>query len=351
MSTPGPPTPINDLSTFPLGTPITGTLYAFDGAGGFEMEQGFSTITTLPEISFNNYDLTNAVQVTLSVDYINSLLGLVKSTSTTSYSESLQTFTVAGDSTTSLESITITSSDFKAQLASDAQIISVGAYAGMYTNFENYVKKYFGYPGGFASLFNQASLFDLSSNDYVNLYKLLVPISPDTTTIHDIDASGDEISGNFIKDLSGSITISNITQTLRYAVDTNVFGNRASGTSMDPNGNIINYGVGDGFLAGDLIYVKLGTKITLDLDIEAELFSSPFNNPNENNTSTFTGLDSVGLNTLTTSQDSAITNLVVSGDYSSASTVTRKNINRILKAPLLIRLANPSDIAALTVHT
>jgi hypothetical protein len=327
-----------------VDVPLAGLLYAFDASGGFAMEQGFSTITTLPSAPFTNFDVTNALQVVLDVAVFNEKLGLFKdyaagSITTTSYDETTQEFDVS--------SITISASDFKTALPHYNRIISTGAYASMYTNFENYVKQYFGYPGGFASLFNQATLFDLSANDKENLHKLLVPVSPDTSGFTDI-GEGDEISGNYIKDLSGSIVISNITQLLRYAVDTNVFSNRdPSGNSVpnndsaDPSGNTYNFGVGDGFMAGDLIWVPTGTQITLDLDISAEIYENPFNNPNSSTASTFSGLD-----TSTTATDSAITTLVTSGDYSSVSTVTRKNINRVLKAPLLIRLANAADLPA-----
>ena len=355
MSTPGAPTANNNLGNLDIS--LNATYYAFDATGGFIMEQGFKTIETLSDSSFNKYDLTNAVQVAMDVRYFNSLLGLYKEanypeaghSAGSSYDRTLQSFTTSSEGvTTALDSITITSDNFKANLSSANQIISVGAYSSMYNNFENYVRTYFGYPGGFASLFNKASLFDLSANDFTNLYKLLVPVSGDTSETHDIGAGADEISGNFIKDLSGNITISNITKTLRYAVDTNVFGNRNSGTSLDPNENSLNYGVNDGFLAGDLIYVRTGTTITLDLDIQTELFwggSNPYNNPNVSTSESINGF-----NTFSTSADSNITNRVVSGDYSSVSTVTRKNINRILKAPLLIRLANLTDIADLPAH-
>jgi hypothetical protein len=323
-----------------IETPLTGLLYAFDASGGYAMEQGFQTIIALPVSPFTNFDVTNALQVVIDVAIFNLKLGLVKDSATgaittTSYDETTQEFDVS--------SITISASDFKTALPHYNHIISTGAYASMYTNFENYVKQYFGYPGGFSSLFTQATLFDLSANDKDNLHKLLVPVSADTSGLTDI-GEGDEISGNYIKDLSGSIVISNITQLLRYAVDTNVFGNRDTTgetiNSADPSGNTYNFGVGDGFMAGDLIWVPTGTQITLDLDITSEIYTSPYNNPNTSISSTFGGL-----NATITASDAAIAAMsVTNGVYSSSSTVTRKNINRVLKAPLLIRLVNLADL-------
>ena len=331
------PTP-NTLTA--INVALSGPFYAFDASGGFVMEQGFTTVAALPDSSFNNFDVTNALQVVLDVSYLNGLLNLVKDYSaestfgqitTTSYDSTTQEFDVS--------SITITAAAFKTNLPHYQRIISVGAYANMYTNFENYVKQYFGYPGGFASLFDQAtsSLFDLSSNDFDNIHKLLVP----TVTTAGETEEGDENVGNYTTDLSGNIIIHNITKLLRFAVDTNVFGNRAAGTSADPSGNLVNFGVGDGFMAGDLIYVATGTQITIDLDIQSELFIDPFNNPNTSVSSTFSGI-----NTTSISTDAAITTLAISGDYSSISSITRNNIKRVLKAPLLIRLVNPLDLPA-----
>ena len=328
-----------------ITTPLADLFYAFDASGGYAMEQGFQTIIALPVSPFTSFDVTNALQVVIDVAIFNLKLNLIKDPATgaitsTSYDETTQEFDVS--------SITISAPDFKDALPHYNHIISTGAYTSMYTNFENYVKQYFGYPGGFSSLFTQATLFDLSANDKDNLHKLLVP---DTTAslafagLTDI-GEGDEISGNYIKDLSGSIVISNITQLLRYAVDTNVFNNRdptgETINSADPSGNAYNFGVGDGFMAGDLIWVPTGTQITLDLDITSEIYTGPYNNPNTSISSTFGGL-----NATITASDAAIAAMTVTnGDYSSVSTVTRKNINRVLRAPLLIRLVNEADLPA-----
>lgn len=319
------------LNPYPYTGAITGSVYAFDASGGYVMEAGFATVTTLPQTALPIRDVTNALQVTLPASVFNDKLVL------SSYDETTQTFATSADFVDG--AISLTASQFQTALASSSQIIGTGAYTNMYSNFQTYVTTYFGVPGGFASLFNQATLFALSGTDADNLYALFKPSSPVT---EGETATGDEISGNYVKDLTGTITINNITQLLRYAVDTNVFNNRdpAGSGAGDPN-NAGNFGVKDGFRDGDLIYVKEGTQITLDLDISPELYSTspaPFNNPNVDQNSTFAGIG--GTNTVSglTAADSTITSMAISGDYSSISTVTRTNIKRVLKAPLLIRL-------------
>ena len=328
MSAPNAPTGPNP---YPYTGAITGTVYAFDASGGYVMEAGFATITTLPQSELPSYDVTNALQITIPASVFNAKLDLE------SYDEETQTFATSASFVDG--GVSLTAAEFQTALAASTQIVSTGAYTAMYANFKTYVTTYFGVPGGFASLFNQATLFDLTGTDEDNLYDLFKPASPLLSATGE-DPALDDISGNYAKDLTGTITINNITQLLRYAVDTNVFGNRTpSGTGADDPSNAGNFGVADGFQDGDLIYVKEGTQITLDVDISPELFSSPFNNPNATEASTFAGIG--GTNTvagLTTSQDASITSMVVTGDYSSVSTVTRTNIKRVLKAPLLIRL-------------
>ena len=116
--------------------------------------------------------------------------------------------------------------------------------------------------------------------------------------------------------MTGSITISNITKLLRYAVDSNCFGNRVpSGT--DPTDETTNFGVNNGFLANDLIWVPAGITVTLKLAIDAESFN-PINNRGPNYVV----------------QDTT----VEAGNFSSTTSATTTLINRVVKVPMLIRL-------------
>ena len=298
---------------------FTGNYFAFTAAGGFSMEQGFETITQLTEASFNSYDMTNAVQVLFDVKTFNTKLGITKDAdnsaiTATSYDEVSETFPN--------DSITIDASEFKAGIPSSSRIVSVGKYSTLFSDFINYIHMYFGYAGGFASIFNSGTTYDICGGlfDADSLYKLINRSSSDTG------------NGVYVNDLSGSITISNINKLLRYAVDGNIFSNRdptgndGSNDASDPSFNY-NYGVGDGFMAGDLIFVPSGTKITLNLNIAAEAYL-PINN---------IGASSTYLETLRAAQQSSYQ---YNGYYTETTTASLTNINREVTAPLLIRLAN-----------
>ena len=297
---------------------FTGDYFAFTATGGFEMEEGFETITQLTEASFNSYDMTNAVQVLFDVSTFNTKLGITKDAdnsaiTATSYDEVSETFPN--------DSITIDASEFKAGIPSSSRIVSVGKYSTLFSDFINYIHMYFGYAGGFASIFNSGTTYDICGGlfDADSLYKLINRSSSDTG------------NGVYVNDLSGSITISNINKLLRYAVDGNIFDNRSptgddSNNASDPSFNN-NYGVGDGFMAGDLIFVPSGTKITLNLNIAAEAYL-PINN---------IGASSTYLETLRAAQQSSYQ---YNGYYTETTTASLTNINRVVTAPLLIRLAN-----------
>ena len=237
-----------------------------------------------------------------------------------------------------IDSITIDAATFRTQLVAQKAltgnpVVSIGVYQGMYTQFETYVRTYFGYFGGFASLFTNSTNFDISTNfDVSGMYDLLT-------------ASGETaVDGALISDLSGSVTISNITELLRYAVDTNLFSNRdPSGESHNDSDasfgiGVGNFGIRDGFIADDLIFLREGTTIILKLDIAQEAYL-PINNLNQGSTNTF-------LSALGTSQSNNFVQTTSSADlannFTMSTTASLNNITRTLKAPLLLRLANLS---------
>ena len=189
---PATTTPDPLTNTLPAITEaITGTLNAFSATGGFDMEAGFKTIVPLEQAQIESYDVTNSLQIVLDRAMFNTKLG--------TYDVSAQVF--------ENDSITINVTDLQGALLSAAQIVSSGAYTGMYSNFKTYVLTYFGVPSGFASLFTESTLFDLSMNDYDTLFGLLKATGGTSTGD---SAEADDITTNYIRDLSGSITISNI---------------------------------------------------------------------------------------------------------------------------------------------
>ena len=131
-----------------------------------------------------------------------------------------------------------------------------------------------------------------------------------------LTGSAQDASGRYISDLSGAITISNISKLLKYVVDGNVFGNR--------NPEDSNWGVGQGFQPGDLIWVPAGTQVVLNLAIDEEALN-PINNVGPS--STFGG-------SATTSESWTSDNELFTRETVATTTL----ITRTVKAPLLIKL-------------
>ena len=303
------------------------TVYAFNASGGFTMARGFDDIKFRVADAIPRFDVTDAVQVLFDVATFNAKLGLVKNAQNTvivssSFDKVNDYFAPAG---VEVASINLTSANLFAGLnVNGRQVISVGKYATLYSDFKNYVSSYFGFDGGFSSLFAAASEFAIDTNNQFN----------GASFVRLLNGEAVQPNGSYIADLSGSITVSNLTMLLRYAVDTNCFGNRTpsvdpSGRSVDPSYNS-NYGVGDGFLAGDLFWIPSGTTITLKIAIDSEAFL-PLNN--------------VGASFAATNYSQ--TTSYTGENFTQTTTATTNLITRTVRAPLLIKLANASTIAAL----
>jgi hypothetical protein len=263
---------------YPITGPCTGVLYSITALGGYNIHQSFPTITLATVNPINKYDLTNALQVQLSVSTFNAKLG--------SYNALINRFPN--------DTITLNAAEFIAGMNA-SRVISLGTYSTLYSDFINYVNSYFSYAGGFTSLFASINSFDFNNGIFdANAFIALINETP----------------VNGVPQVTGTITIYNVNNLLQYAVDANVFGNRA---------NIAGNTISTGFLDGDLILVPAGTTITLDLQIDLGSSNIP----------------SSGLHQVSSST-------IKYGDYRySVSTVAAmNNINRVLTAPLLIKLKN-----------
>jgi hypothetical protein len=263
-------------------TVYTSEVYAFEATGGFTMERGFDTIKLAEQTAPVHVDVTDAVQIKMDVAIFNTKLDLASFDSVT------DSFGV--------DSISLSAEELTAGVTADSQIISVGKYSTLYSDFQTYVASYFGIAGGFSSLFTAASEFAIDTNNEFTAASFIALLT----------ASAQDPSGRYISDLSGSITISNIAKLLKYSVDGNVFGNR--------NPEYQNWGVVNGFVAGDLIWVPAGTTITLKLAIDPEALAP--------------------LNNLSASQSTT----VGEGNFTQTTEATTELITRVVTAPLLIKL-------------
>lgn len=263
------------------------SVYALEATGGFTMERGFDDIKFRAADAPVHVDVTDSIQLTMDVATFNTKVGAFDAVSDT----------IANDE------ISISAAELIAGVTSASQIISVGKYATLYSDFQAYVATYFGFDGGFSSLFAAASEFHIDSDDHFD----------GASFIRLLNGESKAAAGNYISDLTGSITISNVTKLLRYAIDANVFGNRDPATK--------NWGLSDKFVAGDLIWVPAGTTVTLKLAIDAESFA-PLNNIGVSNTTSMTQSTNVS-----------------TGLFQSNTTATTTLISRTVTAPLLIKLA------------
>ena len=312
------------------------------------MTQNFDKILFEIETNIAAYDLTNAVQVMLDVRIFNRKLGIFKRDdnitlgadklgdgSNVWYDVSNNWFTTA-DTTdpsqnypydVSINSITLTADEFRTALVDASQVMSVGYYSSVYSDFMDYVEAYFGYAGGFATLFESTQKFNINNgvfdgSAFVNLIN--ASASPD---------------GAFTTDISGAISINNVTENLRFAIDSNCFNNRDAcanalpdGTSTDVS-NPSNYGVQDGFIDGDIVWIPAGTAVQLSVGVDSEAVSSIINNLGPSQAHAF--LATNGGSNYT--QSGAI--------FSAQSSASLNNISRVLTAPLVIVLKNLSSTA------
>ena len=287
MSLPDPENARNDPT---VTDPYSGSVYVLPATGGFTMERGFDDIKLAEQLAPSYIDVTNAVQITLDVATFNTKLDL------TSFDTTTDAFGV--------DEVSLSAVELTAGLTATSQVTSVGKYATLYSDFKAYVSAYFGFNGGFESLFTAASEFAIDTD---NLFTA-------QSFIDLLTASAEAPTGNYINALEGSITVSNIAKLLKYSVDANVFGNR------DPTTK--DWGVVDGFQAGDLIWVPGGTTITLKLAIDAESFD-PLNN--------------IGSTTGATIAQTQSTSFTAT-NYSLTTEASTTLITRVAKAPLLIKL-------------
>lgn len=364
-----------------LTTPYEGFYYAFYGSGGFTMDQCFNTIKLQQQNPLLRYDVTKALQVRFNVRTFNEKIGLFKNYNNVDITES--DFNPVTDKFPN-NSITISASEFLAGMSA-AQVISVGAYSTLYSDYIEFVNTYFGYAGGFSSLFADASEFDINGGTF-NADSFMNIITPYSLE-----------GGENVKPLVGSITISDINNLLKFAIDGNVFKNRtpqvldatnatasdpgyvsphitpsgvqydASGFSLEHSLYKSNFGMADGFIHGDLIFIPAGTTVKLHVVIDSENYN-PLNNLGPSNVTdlisnmdtnrTYTkkyypnnGSGETGPEDMFIYDDSAFD---ISGNselpgtakkiFTERSTATTTNIDRVLTAPLLIRLDNLYDI-------
>lgn len=298
---------------------LYGLYYVVGASGSFYIEEQFPSVSLIQEASLNRYDVTNALQVAYDVRKFNQLVGIIKDASNhyvvaTEYDSQISSFPN--------DSITLDASFFVNYMSHD-QVISVGTYSTLYSDFDTYVNRYFNY-GGFTPLVNGV----YGSSQFYDLYSGVFDAS---SFMHIITEYAIDSSNAYVNAVTGSITINGVNRVLSSMTSTNPYHNRNPvGEPFSTPSDDISYKVQDGFVDGDLVYVPAGTSVTLKLDVQR--ISTNYSTYASSNTFNDNGLCNYSSKYSDT-------------DYTSNMETDFSN-NRVIKqtltAPLLIHLKNLS---------
>jgi hypothetical protein len=299
-------------------TILNGLKYAFFGNGGFNVEKGFQQVYILKMDELDKYDVTNSIQVSFDVRTFNEKLGLFKNANNNGLISS--TYNYESDSF-NVDNVSLSALEFISGI-SPSSIISLGSLTSLYSDFTYYLNQYFNNKSGFTDTFTLARPININNG-----------IFDASAFMYLLHRHARDCSGNFVTDLSGTVTFNDINNTLREVVCMNIFNNRdmsggdssgvdVSGTAIDPT-NPYNYTVADGFVEGDLLFIPNGITITLTINIS--------NNNVVLNESGNIFLGNLNLQTNYTH-----------GYFSQYTETTPTNITRIVTTPLLIKLQNKS---------
>ena len=149
-----------------------------------------------------------------------------------SYDKKLQYFV---DNSGQTDSISVNAQEFSSDISygGNMSVLSVGVLSTLYDDFDDYVKQYFGYAGGFASLFDSAGTFEIGEGfNETKLFNLITDASGSGSWGTDPNGNPEFTSTNasgqfeYNAEIQGGITINNIVKSLRFAVDSNIFNNR-----------------------------------------------------------------------------------------------------------------------------
>lgn len=307
--------------------------YAFSGAGTFSTIQYFDSINFLDASAAFYYDTTGAVEFLVDVAVLNNYIGITKDAnyiSLTSGTKSSDFYDNVYD-TLKQSSLILTSKDIFFDTSNNlSSIEDVGRLKTLYSDFDIYIKGYFGNTG-FVNLLNKDYTLNPNNNNVFGPSQLLNILIPNST---DQAILGASISG-----ISGSVSLNNITSILRSATTRNTFNNRNTyyGTTASSTTNRSNYGVTDGFMDGDLLFIPSnGFRATVQLALCSNC------TPSDAAKNIQIAQDLSGSLPLNNVYDTS-NNLISAGTFPAFSEVTTLSpmlISRLVSVPLLIRLVN-----------
>lgn len=230
-------------------TTVHDTDYAFNAFGGFKIDQSFPTYRPQGE-GYRAYNLRDTIQLKYSTRALNMKIGIVTDSTGAVVSRDV-------DSATGLlndDELDINTTDFLNYVGS-SNVITMGAMATLYSDYLETINTYFG------------SHIVLNNN----IFNINGGVFDAAAFAHLINGGTFNVSGSFVTDIQGNVTVYSMNDKLRHATDKNIFGNRTPGVTQ----------VSDGVIDGDMFYVPDGLTVTLKLNIDnganIDIYSGPAN--------------------------------------------------------------------------
>lgn len=232
------------------GMIITEDLIAIDATGGFTVDISLNDIELVAQNPIREFDLTETLQLDFDVRIFNEKIGLIKDASNitvldTSFNSTLGTFPISD--------VSITFEEFKTNMSA-SQVVSLGKFETIYSDFKQYVNHYFYYSNLFPSLIQSNDATDISNG-----------IFDEDKFIELINGQSVNSDGQDVDNFSGSVQVNGVNGSLSYILQSDPFNNRPTNTDLS-------YSVSDGFVAGDLILVNPGMTTELQLIVDPQTF-------------------------------------------------------------------------------
>ena len=232
------------------GMIITENLIAIDATGGFAIDISLNDIELVAQNPIREFDLTETLQLEYDVRIFNEKIGLIKDASNSTILDTSFNATTGAFPTATID---ITFDEFKNNMTA-SQVTSLGKFETLYSDFKQYINKYFYYSNLFPSLLKSTDATDISNGTFTS--DLFIEL---------INGQSVNSDGQSVDNFSGSVQINGINGALSYIVKDDPFNNRSTTTDLS-------FSLSDGFIEGDTILVNPGMSIELQLIIDQQSF-------------------------------------------------------------------------------
>jgi hypothetical protein len=212
--------------------------YVILGEGGFFVEKEYFILDISLVFNPETYNLTQTLQIEFPASILNEKLGIYKDNSgnITQTNNNYNTANLEFDN----DSISLSSSDFLDNFDASG-IVHYGAFNTLYNNFLRKVNRYFGL-GGLTSQLIQQDI-DIDDDGFMSLNEFHDTLKSRTLNTNEYQ-------------LQGTITLSNLNNILKQAINHNIFTNRTTFHKLY-----------HGFIPGDKLLILDGIQAKIALDL------------------------------------------------------------------------------------